>query len=124
MAGSGTPIRPTSKVSGTSVWMLLLIVFVVLSGLVWKMRTDSMSAQPQFQRGVVIKTLPDGKFYFVTAVTSEGADLAPCIGAGCTIQGWSAARLQETVHRDSYPSDPNYGDVMALFAKQPEPSTF
>jgi len=86
-------------------------------------KADFVDQRP-LQRGVVIKTLPDGKLYFVTYVSQEGADLAPCIGAGCTIQGWSAARLQETVHEKTYPVDLNYGDVMASFAKQTEPSTF
>lgn len=129
MAGSGNFARPASKVSGTIILTLFLILFFVLIvGLMWKTHTDFMSAQPrrqsQFHRGVVIRTLPDGKLYFVTAVGAQGADLAPCIGAGCTIQGWSAERLQKTTHNDVYPGDPNYGDVMALFAKQPEPSTF
>lgn len=121
------PVRPvgvSGSKNGVLYFVCLVFLFLLLAVALRTYPTYHPQPQPQLQRGVVIKTISDGKLYFVTAVTSEGADLAPCIGAGCAIQGWSAARLQETAHRDAYPGDPNYGDVMALFAKQPEPNAF
>jgi hypothetical protein len=74
--------------------------------------------EPPLQRGSIVKTLPDGHFYFVTYVGSQGADLIPCIGEQCPIRAWSAERLQTTVHFTVYPSDSSYGDVLTAFAKQ------
>ncbi len=92
---------------------LSLIAFIAAIGC-----KKSNSVEPPLQRGAIVKTFPDGHFYFVTYVGSRGADLIPCIGEACPIRAWSAERLQSTVHQTAYPGDPNYAGALTLFAKQ------
>lgn len=100
--------------------LLLLVALRVNSG---QHSQPQVQAHHQLQRGAIIKMTATGKYYFVSYVDSHGADLVPCIGDGCSAQGWSADKLQNTPHATIYPDDPDLVSAYDAFAQQ-APETY